>query len=328
MCYGFDGERPLERSLARRGATSRRGLLRGALATAAAGAGLAVAGPAASAAAARPADHPGRRPGGRPMVPPGLISVQLWTLRADLQGERGFDATMREIARLGYPRVEQALGYFGRTAEELRAFYDALGIRATSSHDGISNTPEELETKLANAVTMGQSYLVVPWLSSENADDWKRWAEQMNTEARAARAAGLRYGYHNHAHEFTVDLGGGRTPWDILTAELDPRLVHLEIDLYWAVTGGIESGDGVTDPEGFTLDVIRSAPQRVLQYHVKDRLADGDTGDLGAGSIDFARIFAAHRVREYIVENDNPDVTPLRTAEVGYAYLRGEKCGR
>jgi hypothetical protein len=87
-------------------------------------------------------------------------------------------------------------------------------------------------------------------------------------------------------------------------------------------------GVGAADPEGFTLDVIRSAPQQVLQYHVKDRLADGDTGDLGAGSIDFQRIFKAHRVREYIVENDNPDVSPLRTAEVGYAYLRGQKCGR
>jgi sugar phosphate isomerase/epimerase len=323
MCYGFDGERALERSQAHRGTPSRRGLLRGALASAAVGAGLAVAGPAASAAA-----RPGGRPGGRPLVPPGKISIQLWTLRDDLGGERGFDATMRQIARLGYPKVEQALGYFGRTAQELRAFYDRLGIHATSSHDGISETAEGLETKLANAVTMGQSYLVVPWLNSTEADDWKRWAEQMNTEAAAARSAGLRYGYHNHAHEFTIDLGNGRTPWDILTSELDPRLVHLEIDLYWAVTGGIESGDGVQDPEGFTLDVIRSAPQRVLQYHVKDRLADGDMGDLGAGSIDFERIFRAHAVREYIVENDTPDVTPLHTAKVGYAYLRGQKCER
>ncbi|MGC1214621.1 MAG: hypothetical protein WA890_25605 [Micromonospora sp.] len=57
----------------------------------------------------------------------------------------------------------------------------------------------------------------------------------------------------------------------MLTAEPDPKLVHLEVDLYWAVTGGINSGDGVAEPEGFALDVIRTAPQQVLQYHVKDR---------------------------------------------------------
>ena len=44
--------------------------------------------------------------------------------------------------------------------------------------------------------------------------------------------------------------------------------------------------------------------------------------DLGTGFIDFARIFRAHTVEEYIVENDTPDVTPLQTAEVGYPYLR------
>jgi hypothetical protein len=38
--------------------------------------------------------------------------------------------------------------------------------------------------------------------------------------------------------------------------------------------------------------------------------------------IDFARIFRAHSVDEYIVENDTPDVTPLQTAQVGYSYLR------
>jgi sugar phosphate isomerase/epimerase len=162
--------------------------------------------------------------------------------------------------------------------------------------------------------------MVVPYLASDSLDQWKTWAEQMNVEAAAARRAGLRYGYHNHAHEFTTDLGGGRTPWDVLTAELDPRLVHLEIDLYWAVTGGV--GRGARDPVRFALDVIRKAPQRVLQFHVKDRHLDGDMADLGTGTIDFRRIFDKHQVQEYIVENDTPDVTPEQTSRVGYRYLR------
>ncbi|MGV9804872.1 sugar phosphate isomerase/epimerase family protein [Micromonospora chersina] len=240
-----------------------------------------------------------------------------------LWGSPGYDATLTHLARIGYPRVELALGYFGRTAVQLRQFLDGIGIKASSSHDGISGSAAELEQKIQNAVTLGQQFMVVPYLYSESADEWKRWAEQMNVEAAAARAAGLRYGYHNHAHEFTIDLGGGKRPWDVLTAELDPALVHLEVDLYWAVTGGINSGDGVADPEGFALDVIRSAPQRVLQYHVKDRDAStGDMADLGTGMIDFARIFREHSVLEYIVENDTPDVTPQQTAEVGYRYLR------
>ncbi|MFU8875429.1 sugar phosphate isomerase/epimerase family protein [Micromonospora sp. SL4-19] len=311
MCYGHDGEAALRRSV-----VDRRSLLRGSL-TALAGAGLASSALGATAATAT------TRSTGRPHVPPGLISIQLWTVRDALWGSPGYDATLTHLARIGYPKVELALGYFGRTAAQLRRFLDDIGIRASSSHDGISEDAASLDQKIRNAVTLGQSYLVVPYLYSEREDDWKRWAEQMNVEAAAAAKAGLRYGYHNHAHEFTIDLGRGKRPWDVLTAELDPKLVHLEIDIYWAVTGGINSGDGVTDPEGFTLDVIRSAPQRVLQYHVKDRHAsDGDMADLGTGMIDFGRIFRAHSVQEYIVENDTPDVTPQQTAEVGYRYLR------
>ncbi|MET8833602.1 sugar phosphate isomerase/epimerase [Micromonospora sp. NPDC004540] len=310
MCYGHDGMAALRRSV------DRRSLLRGSLATVA-GVGLAASGLGATAASAT------IHPTGRNHVPAGLISIQLWTVRDALWGSPGYDATLTHLARIGYPRVELALGYFGRTAAQLRQFLDGIGIKASSSHDGISANAAELEQKIQNAVTLGQQFMVVPYLYSENADEWKRWAEQMNVEAAAARAAGLRYGYHNHAHEFTIDLGGGKRPWDVLTAELDPKLVHLEVDLYWAVTGGINSGDGAADPEGFTLDVIRSAPQRVLQYHVKDRDAStGDMADLGTGTIDFARIFREHSVLEYIVENDTPDVTPQQTAEVGYRYLR------
>ncbi|MFF2374490.1 sugar phosphate isomerase/epimerase family protein [Streptomyces xiamenensis] len=321
MCYGFDGDRTLTQSLAARG-MGRRSMLRGA--AVALGAGALAAGGAANALAASPAatvqGGPGHGNSRKPLVPPGQISIQLYTLRDSLGGEPGYDATLRELARIGYNKVEQA-GYHGRSARELRRFHDRLGIRTTSSHEGISETDEALRTKIDNARILGQKYMNVPYLASSSADDWQRWAERMNVEARAACRSGIRYGYHNHAHEFTADLGRGRTPWDILTAELDPRYVHLEIDLYWTVTAAVELGE--RDPEGFSLDVIRAAPQSVLQYHVKDRSAtDGDTSDLGTGIIDFPRIFKAHQVKEYIVENDRPDVTPIETARVGYGYLR------
>jgi sugar phosphate isomerase/epimerase len=72
----------------------------------------------------------------------------------------------------------------------------------------------------------------------------------------------------------------------------------------------------------FAIDTIHEAPQRVRQFHVKDRHLGGDMADLGTGTIAFDRIFRAHAVEEYIVENDTPDVTPLQTAQVGYDYLR------
>ena len=55
----------------------------------------------------------------------------------------------------------------------------------------------------------------------------------------------------------------------MLTSRLDPRLVHLEVDLYWAYTGGVNTG--AADPDKFAIEVIHEAPQRVRQFHVKDR---------------------------------------------------------
>lgn len=313
MCFGYDGEGALRRSLEKRG-MSRRSLVRGAFAGAAGMATLGAVGAGASPARAR-------RPAVRP-VPPGRISIQLWTVR-DALGNGGYDDTLRAIAEMGYPRVEQALGYFGRTASELRAFYDDIGIRASSSHDGISGSPGALTQKLENAATLGQRFMVVPYLNSNSMSDWQQWAEQMNAEAAVARPYGIAYGYHNHAHEFTIDLGGGVTPWDVLTSELDPKLVHLEVDLYWIVTGGVNTGLSDEAAVQFAIDGIKEAPQKVRQFHVKDRIsATGDHADLGTGFIDFQRIFAEHRVEEYIVENDTPEIGPLHTAQVGWDYLR------
>ena len=311
MCYGYDGEGALRQSLERRG-MSRRSVLRSALVGAAGAAALGTTGLGVAAQAA----GPGVRP-----VPPGRISIQLYTLRSIMRGA-GVDETIRTLGQIGYPRVELA-GYYGRTAAEMRALLDSAGIRAMSSHDNVTWSADALERKLDNAEVMDQRFMVVPYLNSTSLSYWQEHAERMNVEAAAARTRGIAYGYHNHAHEFTIDLGGGVTPWDVLTSELDPSLVHLEVDLYWIVTGGVNLGLSHADAIQFAVDGIADAPQQVRQYHVKDRdPVTGSHADLGTGFIDFAKIFRAHQVEDYIVENDTPDVTPIQTAQVGYSYLR------
>ena len=317
MCFGYDGEGALRRSLEEKGA-SRRSLFRGAAVGAAGVAGAAVLGGGLAA----PAEAHGGRGGGhgrRRTVPHDKVSIQMYTLRAAMTTPAGVDLVLTRLAQYGYEMIELA-GLYGRTPRAMRAQLDDLGIRASSSHDGISADSAALRAKLKNALILGQKYVNVPYLNSTSLSDWQLWADQMNAEAAVAKRYGLKYGYHNHAHEFTIDLGGGLTPWEVLTSRLDKRLVHLEVDLYWAYTGGVNTG--AADPDQFAIDVIREAPQKVRQFHVKDRdAATGDMCDLGTGVVDFPRIFRSHEVEEYIVENDTPDVTPLTTAAVGHLYL-------
>lgn len=337
MCYGYDGDGALERSLAEKGA-SRRGLLRGAAGAVAGAAALGATSTAPATASAPASKHGPRGHGGGKQVPHDKISIQLYTLRsaAATPGATGsgpaaigYEAVLAAVARYGYPRVELA-GLYGQTAAGMREKLDALGLRASSSHDGISADLGAAHTKFQSAVTLGQQYINVPFLNSNNLADWQRWADQMNAEAAIAKRYGLKYGYHNHAHEFTIDLGGGLTPWEVFMDRLDHKLVHLEVDLYWAFTAGVNTGHTTaTSALQFAKDVVSSAPMRVRQYHVKDRTsmgtapAEADMCDLGVGVIDFAELFRNHQVEEYIVENDTPDnaAAPLLTAAVGHLYL-------
>jgi sugar phosphate isomerase/epimerase len=250
------------------------------------------------------ADESGDALGYRLRVPKDWISVQLYTLRTVL--EQDLEGTLAALADIGYRKVELA-GTYGRTAAEFRALLDRYGLAASSSHVGIDG---DLNQLIEDARTLGQTSVVVPYVNLPTLAEWEAFAGRLEDAGAACRRAGLRLGYHNHAHEFQ-ELDGGR-PFDVLAERTSPRHVHFEIDLYWAVEAGV-------DP----VHEVRAQRGRVTQYHVKDRAPDGGFADLGTGTIDFARIFRrtwGEGIREYIVEHDQP-TDPLHTAKVGYDYL-------
>ncbi|MEU4253739.1 sugar phosphate isomerase/epimerase [Amycolatopsis sp. NPDC026612] len=270
---------------------SRRTILNVATAALAAGAAVALPGTADA--------SPARR-----RIPLDKISIQLYSLRSLLQNDP--EGTLSALADIGYRKVELA-GTYGRSATEFRAILDRCHLTASSTHVGIDG---DLTQIIADARILGNSLADVPFAQFATIAEWEAFAGRLNTAAAAFRKAGIRLGYHNHAHEFApID---GVLPYDVLTAKTNKRDVHLEIDLFWAVTGG-------ADP----VELFRRHYPRVTQYHVKDRTADGQMTDPGTGVIDFPRIFAAscHTIGEYIVEHDQP-ADPLNTAKVGFEYLR------
>ncbi|MBP2335093.1 sugar phosphate isomerase/epimerase [Saccharothrix coeruleofusca] len=268
--------------------SSRRTLLSGALAAAAAGAAL--PGTASAGSHGR-----GRR------VPREAISIQLYTLRGIIGDDP--EPVLSALADIGYRRVELA-GTYGRSAAEFAKLLRRHRLRASSAHVGIDG---DLDQVIADARTLGNQYVVVPYVNYATLAEWRAFAERLEEAGRKLRRAGLSLGYHNHAHEFAPVEG--RRPFDVITSTTTRRNVHLEVDLYWAVVGGV-------DP----VEVWRRDFPRVRQFHVKDRAPDGSFADLGKGNIDFARIFRATDVAEYIVENDEPK-DALVTAQVGYDYL-------
>jgi sugar phosphate isomerase/epimerase len=303
---------------------NRRGFLRTAAATAAAvGASGALAAPALA-----QEDPDASRGHGRHRVPRDQISIQLYTLRDQLAID--LEGTLAALREIGYRRVEHA-GFVGRTAAEFKAALDAAGLWASSGHVGIPQPfdPAAWSASLADANVLGSRYIVHPFFGIDFATGelvrttaaWRAFARDLNRAGRMAREAGLKLGYHNHNWEFfRLTDDPSRTAYDVLADATDPDVVHLQLDLFWAVRGA-------RDP----VDLIRQHRDRVLQYHVKDLNQAGSFEDPGQGLIDFARIFGHSDeagVREYIVERDDAGTPPrepadaLDTARVGYQFLR------
>jgi sugar phosphate isomerase/epimerase len=240
------------------------------------------------------------------------IGLQLYTVRdrmaADVEG------TLAAVAAVGYQEVEFA-GYFGKNAAEIRAMLDRHGLTSPAAHVGLS-TIDEWRAALDAAKVIGHEYIVVPWIPAElrrTVEDYKRVAENFNRAARLARDAGLQFAYHNHDFEFAPTEG--RIPLDVLLENTDAELVQLEMDLYWITKGG-------QDP----LKYFARWPGRVPLVHVKDSRGAPEhrMADVGAGRIDFKRIFshsAQAGIRHYFVEHDQPG-DALASIKASYDYLK------
>ncbi|MCH2463883.1 MAG: sugar phosphate isomerase/epimerase [Gemmatimonadetes bacterium] len=248
-------------------------------------------------------------PGTTPLAP---LGVQLYTLRSEMEGR--VEQTLERVAAIGYQEVEFVRSqYFGHSPTEIREMLARTGLRSPASHITPSFETDAWARILDDANEVGHEYVVVASIPLEmraSLDDWRRTAELMTSAGERARAAGLRYAYHNHDFEF-VEMDG-RVAFDVFCEESDPELVQIELELFWIIHGG-------GDPVAF----FDRWPGRVPLVHVKDRTAAGEMVDVGAGVIDWPGLFRHidHAgMKHFLVEHDRPD-GPFRSIEASYRYL-------
>ncbi len=239
----------------------------------------------------------------------GPIGLQLYTVRTEMA--KDVDSTLATVAGIGYKEVEFA-GLFGHPAKDVRAMLNHHGLVAPSSHVAFPRDAKAWPGIIADAHTLGQSYVVSPSLPDNDLtpDGVKRIADEFNAAGAILKKAGLRFAFHNHDTVFhAVD---GHVPYDLLLAECDPALVAFEVDIYWMVNGG-----------GDPLAYVAKYPGRFPMVHAKDRTADGKMADVGKGVLDFPKILAAFKragLQHCFVEHDHP-AHPFASARDSFDYL-------
>ena len=321
-----DGTRPL----------SRRALLAG-------GAGVVTA---AAAGVAEAATKPKQKPyrGSCPPEPTALlphqrIGIQLYTVRDQIQSV-GFAKTFAKLSEMGFTEVEFA-GYTQGTGpismKQLRRLLDDHGLRGVGCHSGAS--VDTIEKALDDAQALGLPMIGIADAPTATPlggtkSQWQQSADDMNRMGQAAHKRGLPFYWHNHSTEFSLCLDDPTTrAYDVLLAETDPKLVFMEMDVYWAYVGQFQYGRApmpTFDPVAYML----KHAERYPLFHVKDGRLNSqsyngyDIVDVGQGHIDFEAFFGKLKKRErhhFLNEQDDAGNHPqgsFMSARCSYAVMR------
>jgi sugar phosphate isomerase/epimerase len=195
------------------------------------------------------------------------VALQLYTIRREC--ERDLEDALLRVGRQGYDGVE-FFDLHGHEPVVVRSWLDEAQLLAAGRHARLEAIEEELPALAEEVGVLGTDRVAISWVDPELLTEPRPLVERIEDAARAARAAGLRLGFHNHWSELHP-LAGGGTFLDALR-ELPADLLWLELDLGWIWQAG-------ADP----LDELRRTAGRCPLVHAKDYRSRDDRDDVPVG---------------------------------------------
>jgi sugar phosphate isomerase/epimerase len=255
------------------------------------------------------------------------IGLEIYTVRAEFAKDPA--GTLKRVGAAGYREVEIVAGLLSPTT--LKGYLRAANLTAPSTYIDAPNDIDSWKKTLDHVHPHGFRYIVVGDNPKLDADAWKRRADLFNECGRLAQQAAMQFCYHAHFKEFAPlreTSGSDTTGYDIMLERCDPKLLKMEMDVFWATYAG-------QDP----LHYFQKYPGRFPMLHIKD-LKPGfststtdfpyDTGPnpfapVGQGRIEWAKIFAHVRqagVEHIFVEQDRCDGSPFDAIKTSFEYLR------
>ncbi|OJY81464.1 MAG: xylose isomerase [Sphingobacteriales bacterium 40-81] len=265
---------------------------------------------------------------------PELLGVQLYSIREDMKKDPL--GSLKKVAEMGYKNVEHAnyidRKFYGYGAKEFRKILDDLGLKMPSGHTVMRKDHWD-ETKndftdawkwtVEDAAILGQQIVISPSLEQaqrKTYDDLKRFMDVFNKSGELCKKSGMRFGYHNHAFEFSEKLND-QTIFDIILQNTDPKLVAQQLDIGNMYNAGAKA-----------LDVMKKYPDRFESMHVKDEIKSTEGHEpyestiLGAGVIPVKEIIDLGRksgTKHFIVEQESyQGKTPMESIAQDFKIMK------
>lgn len=248
------------------------------------------------------------------------IGLQLYSVRDDMAKDP--IATIEKVGAMGYDFVESA-GYgdgmiYGMEPAEFTALVEKNGMKYLGAHTGQaipdSGSWEVLmpwwDKCIAAHKAAGAEYIVQPFMGKTGYASLAGLADYcayFNAVGEKCNAAGIKFGYHNHAGEF--DELEGEIIYDYMLENTDPENVFFQIDLYW-----INEGNAIA------ADYFEKFPGRFTSFHIKDEKELGESGDM-----DFVALLGLADeagAKYHVVEVERYSFEPLESVEKSLEYLK------
>jgi sugar phosphate isomerase/epimerase len=252
------------------------------------------------------------------------IAAQMYTLRDFTTTGAGLEEALGVLHGIGYEGVQlSAVGCMNGEAPEVsaaqaREMLDAQGLVCCATHRPMARLIDHLDEEIAFHRMLGCDYVAIGGIGWDYGQDpaaYRRFFADAEFVLAGLGAAGIRFGFHNHAHEFIRNEETGRPCYDLLI-EADPAL-KLEIDTYWVADAGL-------DPVG----LLRRCAGRIEVIHAKDREVVEKEGavmaPVGEGLLDWDGILAACReggTEWVVVEQDVCRRDPFDCLDSSYRFL-------
>ena len=257
------------------------------------------------------------------------MAVQLYSVRSLIGSPALFaqnhDYVLSRLSEMGYTAAEAASydnGKFsGLAPEEFGRIMKEAGLPLISSHTTRPLSREELASGdyskalawwddcISAHKAAGIPCLVMSYSQpSSSKAELETMASYLNAIGEKCRKAGIRFGYHNHSHEFKKVED--TTMMDYFISNTDPENVFFEMDVYWAVVGGASP-----------VEYMQKYAGRFEMLHIKDKHEIGQSGMVGFDAI--FRNMPKAGTKAYVVELENAS-TPniLKGLRESALYLR------
>lgn len=240
------------------------------------------------------------------------IAMQVYSIRDAASAD--FEGSMRRLKEQGYDGVELA-GTYGRTAVEIKAVLDEIGLELVCAHTGIDVLEDD--ALLDDYAATGMKLICIPAFPLPTSEEELEAAiARIKNAAERCRERGMQLLYHNHASEF--EKIGGKTILAHFFDSISPELLQVEPDVCWVRVGGDKP-----------TDFIRRYAGRTPVIHLHDySTEDGmEFRPVGYGEQDVPSILKACEdagTRWIIVEQDDPGMGMDSMTCAGYSarYLR------